>query len=325
MPSSSPDNTVRLFLSYTREDFDAVSALYDRLEVLGLHPWMDKRDLLPGQRWREAIVREVKQTDLVLICLSPQAVDKRGFFQREIRTALDAWQDKRQADIYLIPVRLAACEVPEEVAEFNWVDLYEEDGWKLLLRAIEAAARSIGRPVPVELAEALASKRKQPPRSPAEAPPDPAAIAGGGARKRLETEYGELQRQYDTHTGHIARLDADLGRELDGERRLVLEERRVELAAKRDQVSARAWRRSSGLWPSRRRVRKRCGPRKRKPHPRRRMPPRSRLGLRSRRRANLPFVSSRRLRSPRKRRRRMFSPSPGRSGWSWCACRRGSS
>jgi len=126
MPSSSPDDIVRLFLSYTREDFETVSSLYDRLEALGLRPWMDKRDLLPGQRWREAIVREVKQSDLVLICLSPQSVDKRGFFQREMRTALDAWQDKRQADIYLIPVRLAACEVPDEVAEFNWVDLYDD-------------------------------------------------------------------------------------------------------------------------------------------------------------------------------------------------------
>ena len=319
MPSSSPDNTVRLFLSYTREDFETVSALYDRLEALGLHPWMDKRDLLPGQRWREAIVREVKQCDLVLICLSPQSVDKRGFFQREIRTALDAWQDKRQADIYLIPVRLAACEVPEELAEFNWVDLYEEDGWKLLLRAIEAAARSIGRPVPVELAEALASKRKQPPRSPAEAPADPVAIAGGGARKRLETEYGELQRQYDTQTSHIARLDTDLGRELDGERRLVLEERRVELAAKRDQVSVRMAQ-IERTWPSRRRVRKGCGPRKRKPHPHltdvakvevKPKPDPSRAGACE-------------AGAARKRRRQMFSPSTRRFGWSWCGCRRGS-
>ena len=105
MPSSFSDDIVRLFLSYAREDFEAVSALYDRLEALGLRPWMDKRDLLPGQRWRDVIAREVKQCELVLVCLSPQSVDKRGFYQREIRAALDAWQEKRQDDIYLIPVR----------------------------------------------------------------------------------------------------------------------------------------------------------------------------------------------------------------------------
>ena len=78
MPSSSPDDTVRLFLSYGREDFEAVSELYDRLEGLGLRPWMDKRDLLPGQQWRVIIPRQVQQCDLVLVCLSPQSVDKRG-------------------------------------------------------------------------------------------------------------------------------------------------------------------------------------------------------------------------------------------------------
>ena len=50
MSSTSPDDTVRLFLSYGRENFEVVSALYDRLEALGLHPWMDNRDLLPGHR-----------------------------------------------------------------------------------------------------------------------------------------------------------------------------------------------------------------------------------------------------------------------------------
>ena len=252
---------MRLFLSYTREDFGTVSALYDRLEALGLHPWMDKRDLLPGQRWREAIVREVKQTDLVLICLSPQAVDKRGFFQREIRTALDAWQDKRQADIYLIPVRLAACEVPDEVAEFNWVDLYEEDGWKLLLRAIEAAARSLGRPVPVELAEALASKRKQPPRSPAEAPADPVAIAGGGARKRLRRNMasccGNTTPRRATSSGWTPTWAASWTASAGWSWRIA--GRNWPASGTR---SARAWRRSSKFWPSRTRVRTLCGHRK---------------------------------------------------------------
>ena len=90
----------------------------------------------------------MQQSDLALVCLSPQSVDKRGFFQRDIKTALDAWKDKLQEDIYLIPVRLAACEVPEEVEEFNWVDLYDKEGWQMLLRgAIDAVAKNINRPI----------------------------------------------------------------------------------------------------------------------------------------------------------------------------------
>src|SRR5262249_22918444 len=43
-------------------------------------------------------------------------------------------------DIYLIPLRLQDCEVPESLTDFQWVNLYEEEGWDQLLRAIRAGA-----------------------------------------------------------------------------------------------------------------------------------------------------------------------------------------
>jgi HEAT repeat protein len=33
-----------------------------------------------------------------------------------------------ESDIYLIPVRLEECEIPEELREHQWVDLFAEDG-----------------------------------------------------------------------------------------------------------------------------------------------------------------------------------------------------
>lgn len=104
VPSTTSPAPIQIFLSNAREDFEVVAQLYNRLAALGLKPWMDKRDILPVQRWRELIPQEVQRSDFVFICLSPRSVDKRGFFQREIRTALDAWLDKLREDIYLIPV-----------------------------------------------------------------------------------------------------------------------------------------------------------------------------------------------------------------------------
>ena len=54
--------------------------------------------------------------------------------------------------------------------------------------------------------------------------------------RHLETQSTELQRRYNTLTKRIAALDTDIGRELDSERKLVLQERRSDLAAERDQV-----------------------------------------------------------------------------------------
>lgn len=53
----------------------------------------------------------------------------------------------------------------------------------------------------------------------------------------LETQRAELIRRYDTVTKRIAALDTDIGRELDAERKLVLQERRADLAAERDQIA----------------------------------------------------------------------------------------
>ena len=54
--------------------------------------------------------------------------------------------------------------------------------------------------------------------------------------KHLRTQLDELQRQYDTLTKRMAALDTDIGRELDSERKLVLQERRADLDAERKQI-----------------------------------------------------------------------------------------
>lgn len=58
-------------------------------------------------------------------------------------------------------------------------------------------------------------------------------------RRHLETQRRELEEHYETLTRRLAALDTDIGRELDSERRLVLEDRRAELSAKRDENADR--------------------------------------------------------------------------------------
>jgi hypothetical protein len=52
----------------------------------------------------------------------------------------------------------------------------------------------------------------------------------------MTTTPVEAQRRYDTLTRRIAALDEDIGRELDSERKLSLEERRAEFVRDRDAV-----------------------------------------------------------------------------------------
>jgi hypothetical protein len=152
--------TAQIFLSYAREDEEKVENLYQRLSDAGFKPWMDKKDILPGERWKSSIQIAIRRSDFFLACLSANSVNKRGFLQREIRDALDIWQEKLDSDIYLIPVRLEDCKVPANLCDFQWVSLFEEDGWTRLLQAIQVGMERRGEVIePVE-AEAQARRRR---------------------------------------------------------------------------------------------------------------------------------------------------------------------
>ena len=132
-------DSARIFLSYAHKDKPAVSEIYDKLKAAGHRPWMDSNDILPGEDFRRAIEKAISNSDVILFCLSANSVDRRGFIQRELKQALDLWKERLESDIYIIPVRLEDCQVPESLAYFQWVDLFEPDGWPKLLAAIAAA------------------------------------------------------------------------------------------------------------------------------------------------------------------------------------------
>jgi CheY-like chemotaxis protein len=98
---------------------------------------MDTKDILPGENWRTRIRTAIRKADFILVCLSTRSVNRRGFLQREIKAALDLWEEQLDDDIYLIPIRLEECEVPERLSEFQYLDLFVLGAEKALLKAIE--------------------------------------------------------------------------------------------------------------------------------------------------------------------------------------------
>lgn len=103
----------KIFLAHAREDKEQVRRLYFDLKARGLNPWLDEIDLIPGTIWTEEIPRAIRQAAVFLACLSSRSVDKTGYFQNEFRLALAAFSERPPGSIYLIPVRLDNCEVPD--------------------------------------------------------------------------------------------------------------------------------------------------------------------------------------------------------------------
>jgi TIR domain/Effector-associated domain 7 len=134
----------QIFLSYAREDTQKVESLYQQLSDAGFRPWMDTKDILAGEKWQRSIQHALQQSQFFLACLSQTSVIKRSYLRREFREALEKRQEMLDSDIYLIPVRLEECEIPEELREHQGVDLFAEDGWTRLVKALQAGMERRG-------------------------------------------------------------------------------------------------------------------------------------------------------------------------------------
>jgi len=118
----------KIFISYAKEDEEKALWLFKNLRRSELDPWIDKNNILVGERWEQAIYKAIKAADVVLVLLSRNSVFKRGYIQKEIRIALRFWEEKLEEDIYLIPVRLDDCKPPEVLSGFQWANLWELAG-----------------------------------------------------------------------------------------------------------------------------------------------------------------------------------------------------
>jgi TIR domain len=79
---------IQVFLCHASEDKAAVLDIYDRLRALGDKPWVDKKDLLPGQLWEEEIPKAIRVSDFIPIFLSKNSIPKQGYVQTELNSRL---------------------------------------------------------------------------------------------------------------------------------------------------------------------------------------------------------------------------------------------
>jgi hypothetical protein len=131
-----------IFISYAREDQAQALRYYELLQREGFAPWMDTRNLLPGQNWEAEISKAFGDANVVILLLSPRSVSKRGFVQREANDAIERLRYKQPTDIYVIPLLLEACEVPTQIAgRLQYVDLTSDGAWDRVKESLRLASR----------------------------------------------------------------------------------------------------------------------------------------------------------------------------------------
>jgi TIR domain len=129
---------IRAFLCHSSGDKAVVRDLYLRLKADGFLPWLDEENLIAGQDWEREIRKAVRQSDTVIVCLSRNSINKTGFIQKELKYALDVADEQPEGSIFIIPLRLEPCDVPERLAKWHWINYFEDNAHERLVQALRS-------------------------------------------------------------------------------------------------------------------------------------------------------------------------------------------
>lgn len=141
MPQSK--RPLKVFLCHASQDKPKVRELYRTLRRRGMQPWLDAEDLIPGQNWEVEIPKALYSSDAIIICLSPNSVDKEGYVQKEVKFALDKALEMPEGRIFLIPAKLEECDLPYKLRQYQAVNLFEKDGYTKLMKALKLRASEL--------------------------------------------------------------------------------------------------------------------------------------------------------------------------------------
>jgi len=148
--SESTSTKLIPFLCYAKENSTGVREFRERLKAEAwIDPWFDEEDILPGQMWEERVTEAVHNSHAVIIFLSSIAVRTEGFFHKELKLALDAATEKPDGTIFIIPIRLDDCDVPERLMPYQYVDYFGDEAHKdsvysSLIAALKVRAENLG-------------------------------------------------------------------------------------------------------------------------------------------------------------------------------------
>lgn len=129
------------FISYAKEDLEQAQDVYKYLENNGHSAWLDEIKLLPGQVWEDEIRKAIKSSDVFIACLSTRSVNKRGVFQKELKHAFEVLSEIPEGHVFLIPIRLDKCVVPDRFSPIQYLDWFCQDAHPKLLQSISLASK----------------------------------------------------------------------------------------------------------------------------------------------------------------------------------------
>jgi hypothetical protein len=134
---------MKIFLSYAPSDAAIASKIYDRLRADGFQPWRKDTDLIPGTEWRPAVKKAVESSGAVIVLVSSALTSSVGFMHKETKDALDIADQQPEGAIFVIPLKLEDCKMPDRLSQLAPVNYFEMDGYDRLLQALRVRGEQL--------------------------------------------------------------------------------------------------------------------------------------------------------------------------------------
>lgn len=122
----------KVFISYTREDWQTAEKIKSNLTAMGHMVWRDRDEITGGELWRAEIVEAIENCDTFILVISSRSI-KSKYVLQELNIA-DS-EGKR-----ILPARIEPVEIPKEMklqlSGLQMIDLSQEEGWSTLWKSI---------------------------------------------------------------------------------------------------------------------------------------------------------------------------------------------
>ena len=130
------------FISYITANRRKVDQLAEDLKKNGVEVWLDRDNINPGARWRDAIRRAIQNGDFFIAVFSKEYQRRcKTYMNEELTLAIEELRKRSTDTTWFIPVRVSDCEIPdrnigagETLRDLQYVDLHED--WNRGIRTI---------------------------------------------------------------------------------------------------------------------------------------------------------------------------------------------
>jgi HEAT repeat protein len=135
-----------VFISYVRENREIVDQLAAELFRNGVTVWLDRNDIEPGARWKDAIKKAIREGKFFIACFSEEFNQRdRTHMNEELSIAIEELRTRPAHRTWFIPVLLNETHIPtrqissvEDLSDLQMVNLSEDwdEGINRIIRVL---------------------------------------------------------------------------------------------------------------------------------------------------------------------------------------------